>query len=453
MSLVTLTTALHSGKLDHVKQDFHDYFLEAERELHAVLQDIESGKSIDAIDGSIRDFALLSYWAESDQHSLPKDVRDFLKLLQKHGFLPTKSLLSGLAHVIEKLSTDPYVATDGTIWGTKPFEQINVGWVFAPLNELLTAIHGKAEFANPSDPHPVDASFSMAILGDWGSGFEKNGYALPARNVLLSAQARNPTFMVHLGDVYYTGQPPESVHWYLPITDHPSEAARFVDIWPDVPSFALNSNHEMYCGAWGYRHTALGSSKFATQKQCNYFALQNEHWLIIGFDSAYDAVKMYQDGRLTQTQIHWAQHVVAGAGDRKIFVMTHHQGLSFEGTETNELWDQVVVALNGRAPDYWYWGHIHNGVVYGAKETTAADGSTVMAHARLCGHGAIPFGKATFSDAASIEYFAHTPTDNADFPKTVRNGYAVVKFDGPNIVEEFWEEDGADGVRMWCSDS
>ncbi|NKF15342.1 metallophosphoesterase, partial [Rhizobium sp. BUS002] len=67
---------------------------------------------------------------------------------------------------------------------------------------------------------------------------------------------------------------------------------------------------------------------------------------------------------------------------KKLMVLSHHQGFDITGHHKTALYQPVCDAL-GREPDYWYWGHLHNGIVY------APQGGL---HARCAGHGAIPYG-------------------------------------------------------------
>src|SRR6202012_2420746 len=76
----------------------------------------------------------------------------------------------------------------------------------------------------------------------------------------------------------------------------------------------------------------------------------------------------------------------------KTIVMTHHNAISADGSSLvtdkfgNNLWAQVTGAMGG-APAAWYWGHVHNGIVYTTENATHS--STLC---RCVGHGAIPFG-------------------------------------------------------------
>ena len=54
----------------------------------------------------------------------------------------------------------------------------------------------------------------------------------------------------------------------------------------------------------------------------SYFALQNDHWILVGLDSA------YEDHDLAGNQVAWLEQIVQRAGDRKVVVFSHHQPYS-----------------------------------------------------------------------------------------------------------------------------
>ncbi|XLM19336.1 metallophosphoesterase, partial [Chromobacterium piscinae] len=89
--------------------------------------------------------------------------------------------------------------------------------------------------------------------------------------------------------------------------------------------FTLNSNHEMYSGAFGY-FQELGL-RFPLQQGTSYFSLRNHNWLILGLDTAYwsDKYKLYMDGALGDAQTAWLKTVTAG-WQGKIMLLSHHQG-------------------------------------------------------------------------------------------------------------------------------
>jgi hypothetical protein len=160
-----------------------------------------------------------------------------------------------------------------------------------------------------------------------------------------------PHLTIHLEDVYYAGTGDQEKHL-------------LVDLWPkgSLGALTLNSNHEMYSGAKPYFEEALGSSLFGIQQGRSFFALENDDWVIVGLDSAYysDAEGLYMDGALfqdggPQLQLDFLKQQAAKS--KKTIVLTHHNGLTEDGSTTTNLWSQVMSASpDGTAPAYWYWG-------------------------------------------------------------------------------------------------
>ena len=139
--------------------------------------------------------------------------------------------------------------------------------------------------------------------------------------------------------------------------------------------------------------------------------------------------------------------------------MTHHTPYDLTG-ETEQVNKGVSLlkdaqsAMNGGLPNYWYFGHIHDGVVY---EPKVVDGSTCMM--RCTGHGAMPYGapwgltkpgsKPPFTSAdylPGISFFAGTPKNTSKPQGQVKNGFMLLTLSGGSITEEFYDEDG---VRTW----
>jgi len=133
---------------------------------------------------------------------------------------------------------------------------------------------------------------------------------------------------------------------------------------------------------------------------------------------------------------------------KTIILLTHHNPTNIEGTGTSQgatqlpLWNQVVSAL-GRAPQFWYWGHVHNAMVYSSTSFPAQNN----VKARCVGHGAIPFGVAwglqnpDGTNKPSVEYYANellsSAYNNTDVQQTNRvlNGFAMLTI-GPNSIKE-----------------
>jgi len=313
------------------------------------------------------------------------------------------------------------VLKDGTLLGCRKWELLDLLWSEA-LIKWIENLRRHATFVTTPAVIRIDHDVILAIAGDWGTGpFDSHAPAVSVANQMSLVQA---DFSIHLGDGYYAGTG--------------SEEGVDMAGWPmgKHGAFTLNSNHEMYSGAHGY--FAELNARFPVQQGTSYFALYNDDWLIIGLDSAYAAapLNLYMDGTLNQQQIDWMKTLPKRS---RLMVLSHHQGFDISGHNPNGLYTQVCDAL-GRVPDYWYWGHLHNGIVY------AEQGGL---KARCAGHGAIPYGVTSELDGNDRVLFSETcNAGDPDYPERVLNGFVKIRLNGPNIIEEFIGEDGS--VR-WAS--
>ena len=382
-------------------------------------------------------------------HQLPSWVVETLN----HFGMPATAITPAMISAWETILQGPgVVGSDGTLIAEQLWAVFDPGWAYAAFEYLLyqVGIKQKAGFATTpaTIQAPSQPSLKIAIVGDWGTGLWADGSAAqcPSQAVMQHVQAANPDVVIHLGDVYYAG----TAQGVLGLGSG-EEIDRLVNVWPQFPlSFTLNSNHEMYDGGNGYFTKALTSPKFSAQRGTSYFAVEFGNWILFGLDSAYyDPSPLYMAGALNDAnQIAFIKSF--NLTGKQIMVVTHHNGLTTDGQAKTGLWNQVVTAL-GRAPDYWYWGHVHDGVVYSAQ---AASGSATGA--RCCGHSALPFGNAySLHDASGnpipqVLYYAHTPMSNPDPQQANRvlNGYAIVTLTQTSITEAFYDQSG---TRAWSS--
>ncbi len=327
------------------------------------------------------------------------------------------------------------VGPGGEIWGTGKYENLDPGWAEAAAVWLEHLIHGKSPFgdAMPQTIH-IPNAVQIAMAGDWGTGdWRTAANPAPSTDVRNHMAFLQTHLTIHLGDVYYAGTGDEEKHL-------------LVDLWPkgSLGALTLNSNHEMYSGATPYFEQALGSSLFAIQQGRSFFALENDDWVIVGLDSAYysDAEGLYMDGALYQAggpqlQLDFLRHQAAKR--KKTIVLTHHNGLTEDGSETTNLWAQVMSAFpDGAAPAYWYWGHVHAAVVYQPRPQ-----GTANVLCRCCGHGALPWGHASeLANNPNVLWYEQRLAKDPDIPQRVLNGFAVLYLDGPNIEEVFYDENG-----------
>jgi hypothetical protein len=361
--------------------------------------------------------------------------------------------------ILRQATTSGIVADDGTIYGVHTYEQLDPGWMISVAGWLYHLADPDAIHAFVQTPRiievPGDDAITIGIVGDWGTGSYGTGGG-PAGAVMqaISGLDVRPNLLMHLGDVYYAGTRSE-------------EQSNLLDLWPSAwgpgrkNAFTLNSNHEMYAGANGYYDVALESSgPFDQQNGTSYYAVTFGPWTILGLDSGWyaDPSGMYMTGSIgtkDDPQARWiSEHFGATQGDH-VIVLTHHNPMTTDGTAlagtdpTTRLWDVVHDALGG-PPAYWYFGHVHNGVVYGKPSKLG----TLGTKARLCGHGAIPYGAAWGLEGPAadgiVEYYAHTPIPNSSVQ--VENGFATIRLEPDGgITETFYELRPGGPIPVWPS--
>jgi calcineurin-like phosphoesterase family protein len=316
----------------------------------------------------------------------------------------------------------PQPETIEELAGTKEFEDLDPRWVATLWNNLTrTRVPFRVRQGPPTATN-IANQVRFTLAGDWGTG---NKSSIAIANQM---RKREPHHTIHLGDVYYSGTESE-------------EMARFVNLWAygtasPLQAFALNSNHEMYGGGHGYFEVALADPRFAGQQQKSYFALQTDHWLICGLDSAWHASRagLYQQGVIGPEQTEWLGVLTRQARkDRKrILLLTHHNALSTNGGKLGGLWDEIMAIV---VPDVWYWGHEHAAAVHRPVSV-----SGVQVRARCCGHGGIPYSPMTVSPG--LEWAETKLAGDNEEPRRALNGFVVLEFDGPKLVERFIDEYG-----------
>lgn len=374
------------------------------------------------------------------------------------------------------LGSRDIIASDGTIVGDHKYEDLDKDWLYAFGNYFLNILYPKgiAPFVPPAPSSPPPGkrapkkpkrkqgpcnepigdgkdSINIAVIGDWGTGaFDAGGGYDPARLVMQTVANKNlaADYVIHLGDVYYAG-----TDLRLPPGE---EVENFLNLWPAKfknCSFTLNSNHEMYGGAQGYFVKALNrkhidASPFSMQNGYSYFALEFGAWVLIGIDAAYHDTSMFymqggigtEDSVAHPDQLRFLKEMAKQyQGKKKIIVLSHQTAMSTDGTTIEENGEPKYPLLSqlqqtGITPDYWYWGHVHLGLVYGKNSAVAkATGGKTLA--RCVGHSAIPVGAPWGLKAENnvIEYIAQTPLQNS---RLVLNGLALLTLHADGSIKE-----------------
>ena len=291
----------------------------------------------------------------------------------------------------------------------------------------------------PAEPEPIPGNlsdFRMALLGDWGTGL----YAAPVCAKSIEQDKKGYDVLMHLGDVYYSGD------------DHEVQK-RFLDLWPKSPkkpnavNRACNSNHEMYTGGHAYFKKTLGQFK----QQASYFALQNDHWILCGLDTA------YADKDLAKEQAAWLRGIVMKKGMRRLILFSHHQPFSWLEEQHPNMVAKIGDVLSGQA-FAWYWGHEHRCILYDKHEAFRMFG-------RCVGHGGYPYfrkdwaqlggtkdpekpgwvllGKKNFAPGGRVLDGPNPFIGGSDDPnKYGPQGYMSVEFSGPHLNEIVHAPDG-----------
>jgi predicted phosphodiesterase len=282
-------------------------------------------------------------------------------------------------------------------------------------------------------PRAIPDRYRMAVFSDWGTDL----YGAPKIADHIRANG-NFDLVMHLGDVYYSGTESEMRQRFLD---------RFPFLGPGTVNRGLNSNHDMYSG--GHAYFGMVLPRFS--QPFSYFAMQNNHWLLVCLDTA------YVDFDLDQQQVDWIEAVVAAAGNRKVLFFSHHQLFSRLDSQGTELAKRLKPLLEAGAIDFWYWGHEHRCVLYEPHADFGLQG-------RCVGHGGIPEKRGDVEDGAAVEetapYVWRQLTGKKGVPRSIAldganphigggighkylpHGYVVIELDGDALVEAYFVSDG-----------
>lgn len=413
-------------------------------------------------DGGHLEYGLLLYWLDNPPIFPPDMIEalvvwDTLAVIASFYGAETKISTADYEELLAKGRSEGVAGADGTLYGTGKYETFDAHWILVPVYFYANIELPHLVYPFDTNPQTItvpssQASISIAIIGDWGTGVYGSDFGGqgPAVAVINAVKKLAPDYMVHLGDVYYVGSDDR-----IPEKE---EQTNFVALLPSAAStatkcFTLNSNHEMYGAAQGYFKIALTDARFSAQSNTSYFALSYGQWLVLGLDSAYyDQSSLYMEGALGDSTHTQQADFIKGFGNlsqKKVLAMTHHNGLSYDGVSRMSIWDDMATTLGSytgtpRAPDYWYWGHLHQGTVYNANSAAGND-----CLCRCAGHAAFPFGDTAGIVKNNVDYNAQTPITPGNVK--VQNGFTVLtlKPDG-SLVECFYEvkEDGGFGL-VW----
>jgi hypothetical protein len=324
----------------------------------------------------------------------------------RKAFMPTNQIMSVLQTVIEEqlrdhpalLKGEPGFDDPGGPVATEvlslkaPEEGDDFGpsspeWPIHIAEALVErTLRGRHDFVETKSPPEgkLENKTRILLVGDWGTG----GPSAKAVSMYMRKEidsAKVPVHVVHLGDIYYSGE-----NW--------EAEERFLDHWPvrkdeakSIGSWSVPGNHDMYSGGYGFYDVVLADERFACQRDADaqrvsYFRLHNDHWQILGLDTSWDDHLIPYGGHsgfLKDPQADWIATSVRERGKRKTMLLSHHQLYStHEDKVHGNVAEKLKAAFAEGGIDAWFWGHEHRCMPFRRHEE--------VRYAACVGHGAMP---------------------------------------------------------------
>jgi hypothetical protein len=297
------------------------------------------------------------------------------------------------------------------------FDNLDPKWVEVVWEKTKLLLKGKHHFTTheeaPNINFDMDDETTIAVVGDWGGGNDA------AQAIAEQIKAIKPNHIIHLGDVYYAGTPKEINERFLTFWPTPAEPGK---------SFALNSNHEMYSGGYGYFDVTLPKFK----QPASYFSLSNQNWRLIGLDSGYD------EHDLHPPQADWLKTQLVDDG-RKNILFSHHQLFSAYETATDcsKLQAKVQPFLDAGKIYGWIWGHEHLCVAY--KQFMGIKGVCL-------GNGCFPYNPPQ-GKPDNVEWMNNRAQPNDPDYRGIHT-FAMLKVTPAQIEIQYIDQDGIVGYKQ-----
>jgi hypothetical protein len=317
-----------------------------------------------------------------------------------------------------------------------PFTKQDPGWIREIAKALVERWRkGKHPFNRQPAPELEIADDSRVVLfSDWGTGLPRaEAVSQEIRRRIEEVTDRKSAdppkvHVIHLGDVYYSGDKSEYEQHVLgpglwPVD--PDEAG-------DVTSWSLNGNHDMYSGGWGYFDTLLADGRFKRQRApdgstTSFFSLVTPHWRIIGLDTAWEdhLTKDFRAGYLQDPQAELVEKATTDQ-TRKVMLLSHHQLFTVRDHVGPSLERKLEGALTSGRIASWFWGHEHRCMAFEPHMGVGAG--------RCIGHGGVPVLVPPEDDPCPppcrYEYRGFLDEGGKHW---ARFGFAVLDFNGPEI--------------------
>lgn len=272
---------------------------------------------------------------------------------------------------------------------------------------------------------------TLALFSDWGTGYYHSRYI--ARHII----ALEPAQAAHLGDVYYAGRAREFEEFFAPILE---------PLIQSTPFYALNANHEMMSRGRPYfdfldekRRRGGVNGRVVQPQEASYFCLQNDHYQILGLDTAFHANGRHRDPTLQQ----WlSERLARGRALSKVNILLSQNepyGPSRFGAAAAR--DLLAADLAGvkDAIDLWFWGDEHYAALYRPSPIAPFFGSCI-------GHGGYPYtlkegagevDSGVGAEVAWVETEPRFPKALGWRPKRGNNGFGFLTLEPDHIELEY----------------
>ena len=330
------------------------------------------------------------------------------------------------------------------------------GWVYHYVKSRFGVKHDFMDYNNKSSNGVFKAyskksesgnNIKVVMAADWGSDTPESDF------IGEKMKQENGDYTIHLGDVYYVGEPKEVEQNFL----SPNAS------WPKGSSgtLALPGNHEFYSNGNGYFNKLLPrmfvETKEGIKKQeASFFCLENDYWRIIGLDTGYHSVGLpiiewlpffKPKAELDDKEIDWLKDVVKlnNPNDKRgLIILAHHQYCSVFDKLYPKPAEQLAEFIGRERKTIWLWGHEHRFAVYGKYSSKKG----ITTYGRCMGNGGMPVElekedwKPDPDDTKEFNLVFHDNRERKRIKKTRigHNGYTVMQLNNEKIEIEYKDE-------------
>lgn len=278
---------------------------------------------------------------------------------------------------------------------------------------------------------PSDAV--IGVIADWATGEPE------ALEVLRQVRGNNPHVAIHLGDIYYAGTEQEVENYFYQPWKNILEPEN-----TGVLSLALPGNHDLYAGGKPFYDLLdkLAVLNGSDQKMASYFCVRNEHWQLIGLDTALHDRLGGGPTYLEDSELEWLNDKIQNSGGRRTILLSHHQLFSandqFDGKSYNERLNNQLAPILSQV-DLWLWGHEHDLVIFGQYMN--------LKRGRCIGGSAFPVGNFEMpTERVNLDVPYNKDVELSKGSAFYQHCYTILKLDGANATVFYFED--RDGGRL-----